>query len=252
MNMNLLSAHAFDIESGSATAYLEDRSMHPYRCLGCGTEYSAPGGYCYVKCGKYGLIHPAHFRPVETLWRGDIVVPVGQFTRPAAAVKLPPYDIAVGRRFVGIFYGLPNSGKTTMMVKIAEALDVVVLYVSVEQGDSDSIRSRMNSLEVCREGFLVGLCTDVASIDKAVVEHRVKVVLIDSLTKSTLTTSDLVALSRDRDVSVIASAQVNSAGDIRGGYEPKHDADLVVRVENLEWQIEKTRFSGGETSGKVT
>jgi len=224
-------------------------SQRPFVCIVDATEYIEKMKFC-LTCGRFNTIYPATFRPVESLWGGEVVVQASDFIKDTKLSMLAPYPIPVGRRFVAALYGSPGAGKTTMGIRIGDAFEGTVLYVAVEQGLADSLKARLRSLEVCRDGFLIGVLRDVTSIDRVVSERGVGLVLLDSITASSLRTNDLVAFSIDRNVSVVMTAQVNKEGMAAGDMGILHGADLVVRVEKMRWEIEKSRF-GGLTSGEV-
>jgi len=122
--------------------------------------------------------------------------------------------------------------------------------VPLEEGFGEALSSRLRRLEVSRSDLLIALLHDVSTIDKTIEERGIEMFVLDSITVSTLRPRDLVALARQREVEVVCVAQVNKAGDLAGALELAHDCDVLIRVEEMKWKVEKNRF-GELLSGEV-
>jgi len=218
-------------------------------CSTCAAEYHQQPGYCF-KCGRFDTIFPNVYRPVESLWHGETIKTAEDLYKKPRLFKLKPYPIPIGRPALTVVYGSPGHGKSTMVTKIADARGGSVLMVPLEEGFGEALSSRLRRLEVSRADLLIALLHDVSTIDKAIEEHGIEMFVLDSITVSTLRPRDLVALARQREVEVVCVAQVNKAGDLAGALELAHDCDVLIRVEEMKWKVEKNRF-GELLSGEV-
>ncbi len=214
-----------------------------FRCVRCSAEYGEPMGICIAPdCGQFDVVLPVFVRPADSIWKGDIITSAKEVIRMINVQPLRPYLIPAGERYVAGIYGPAGGGKSTMATRIGDATPGPVLYVPLEEGIGETTRSRLRWLEVVREDFLIAVVGDVATLDRIVADRNVGLVIIDSITVSTLKMRDLVAFSRDRDVSIVAAAQANKQGDIAGDNTSRHLADIVIRVEEGAWSVQKNRF----------
>jgi len=218
-------------------------------CSNCAAQYTDQPGYCF-RCGVFDRIIPNAYRPVETLWHGESIKTAEELYKKPKLFKLDPYPVPVGRPAITVVYGTPGHGKSTMVTKIADARGGPVLMIPLEEGFGEALSSRLRRLEIARPDLLIALLHDVTSIDRTIEERGVNMLVLDSITVSTLQTKDLVALARQREVEVVCVAQVNKDGAMAGAMELAHDCDVLIRVENMKWKVEKNRF-GELLSGEV-
>jgi len=75
---------------------------------------------------------------------------------------------------------------------------------------------------------------------------------VDSVTASILQPEDLRQLIEATGVGLLAATlQVTKSGLPAGGNALLHEADVVIGVEDMRWQVEKTRYQGGGVCGDV-
>lgn len=134
-----------------------------------------------------------------------------------------------------------------MATQIADKRDGPVLYDSLEEGTGDSIRLRLKRLEILKDDLFFGQCRTYQDIEEDLDEIRASTYILDSITVSNLLPRDLLRLSRERSLMVIAVNQVTKAGLGAGSMELQHDADILIETDNGKWMVSKNRF--GELTG---
>jgi len=215
----------------------------PYFCGACSASYDERLSYC-VRCGAFYRMLPHAPRPVDAYWSADHVTNAEEVYAEPSLSPLRPYPIKVGHPTLVSIYGPPGGGKSTMATKIADRYPGVALYIPQEEGIGDALRSRLKRLEVSRRDLLIAMLSDTSGIDRTVEEHGVGLLVLDSITSSTLQAGDLLRLARDRELTVIMTVQVTKEDRMAGSMKLSHDPDVVVRVSDMMWEVEKSRFDG--------
>ena len=175
--------------------------------------------------------------------------------RDLAAAALEGYEVPflgrlpVGERTVATVYGPPGSGKSTLLLQLGDALardGARVLYASVEEGLSGTLREKLQRLEIRREGLVICgrvLVGDVLAYQRS---HGLEWFLLDSYSASGWNVPDLTALE-SAGVSIAYTLHVTKDGMPGGAMALTHGADVVVSVEAGKWERTKHRF--GESAG---
>lgn len=76
-------------------------------------------------------------------------------------------------------------------------------------------------------------------------------VVIDSVTYSKLLPTDLTALLRSGPSLLIGTLQATKDGQFRGSNEFAHEADVIIKVDQGEWEIMKNRYGSVGGTGEV-
>lgn len=152
------------------------------------------------------------------------------------------YGIRVGRSSLVAVYGKQGSGKSTMCAKFLDSIPGDVLYCPVEEGiRSDTVADRLEWLEIHRDGFYVADLGLIRDLDP-MMDRDYRAIGIDSLNRTKLLVPDLRALSDQKGLLVMFVLQITKEGLAAGPQSTLHDADVVIRVEGMRWEIEKSRY----------
>jgi len=139
--------------------------------------------------------------------------------------------------------------KSTMATRIADAFPLPVLYDSLEEGTSDTLRLRLKRLEILRDDLWFTSCSTFNQIEEGLDETGAGLYVLDSITVSNLLPRDLLRLAREKRVVVIAVNQITKDGKGAGPQELQHESDILIDLDAGEWRLTKSRFGeliGGE------
>ncbi len=220
-----------------------------HACGLCGANYDRQLKYC-IACGTFDTILPSFDRPADSLWAKTPLVSADKLIRAKRISQLEPFPIPYCSPCLVVIHGKPGSWKSTMAVKIADKRPGSVLYDSLEEGTGDSIRLRLKRLEILKDDLYFGHCRRYSDIEDNLDEIGADTYILDSITVSNLLPRDLLRLSRERSLLVIAVNQVTKAGLGAGSMELQHDADILIETDNGKWMVTKNRF-GELTGGEV-
>jgi hypothetical protein len=144
--------------------------------------------------------------------------------------------------FKMMIYGESGNGKSYYAARLAEYLannHGKVLYNAAEEGLNKSLQLKMSKLK--SKYMDIGSYTNFEEL-KAVRGYRYLV--IDSVNEMQLKPSQLRELCEmDKKRGIIYIMQVTKGGDFRGDNQFKHDADIIVKVEDRVPKIEKNRYA---------
>jgi len=220
-----------------------------FRCARCAAVYDSHTQFC-VCCQSIGTLVPNYHRAADEILggqEGSTILSALELSKRAEGGTE-----AFGIRWGGfnVVYGPPGGGKTILMLKVIESLPKPGLYIALEEGLGDTLASKLRYLEIRSEDLYFAAPGSVKEINSIISEHHPGAMCIDSVSVSTMTASDLLQIARNNDVIVIASLQVTKEGIAAGSMSFLHLSDVVIRVENLEYSIEKSRFQG-KGGGKI-
>lgn len=142
--------------------------------------------------------------------------------------------------FKMMVYGESFNGKSTFCLLFAkylsQSLGKKVLYIASEEKFGYTLQEKIKRLNVANDNFYIAdrIPLDLGEYD---------VVFFDSVNDLGI---DHVELKEITDgIASVAIFQCTKDGDYRGGSEFKHDADVVIKVENMVATIDgKNRFGG--------
>lgn len=148
-----------------------------------------------------------------------------------------------------ITVGPPGAGKSTMATRFTDGFPCPVAYLSLEEGAGPTLGERLTRLGVKRADFHVFSGGHLDDLVAELLELKVKVLAVDSISVAQLVPEELRRLQRAAKLDVVvATQQVTKEGIGAGSNAWAHEADLVLRVEDMSWAVVKSRFE--PTGGK--
>lgn len=142
--------------------------------------------------------------------------------------------------FKMMVYGSAGNGKSTFCLLFAKYLSQnlgkKVLYIASEEKFGYTLQEKIERLDVANDNFYIAerIPLDLGEYD---------VVFFDSVNDLGIEPDELNEITEG--IASVAIFQCTKDGDYRGGSEFKHDADVVIKVENMVATIDgKNRFGG--------
>lgn len=142
--------------------------------------------------------------------------------------------------FKMMVYGSAGNGKSTFCLLFAKYLSKnlgkKVLYIASEEKLGYTLQEKIERLNVANDNFYIAerIPLDLGEYD---------VVFFDSVNDLGIDPDELNEITEG--IASVAIFQCTKDGDYRGGSEFKHDADVVIKVENMVATIDgKNRFGG--------
>lgn len=148
--------------------------------------------------------------------------------------------------FKFMFYGRPGNGKSTLALQLAgylsNELGKRVLYVAKEEGFGYTLQEKITRLGVSNPNLFLAdnVPADLSAYD---------VVFLDSVNTLGLEPEDLEALPQDK--AYVYVFQSTKDGKYMGKQEYAHNADAVVKIEQMTATKDKNRFGGEVLEFKV-
>jgi predicted ATP-dependent serine protease len=168
--------------------------------------------------------------------------------------SLPVYPtLALRRGALVVVFGSAGGGKSTFAARGLDSLQAPSLLVSVEEPAGPSLAERLARVGAKDERMLVCSRATVDQIAAIVRQRNVVALAIDSVQRAMFEARDLRHLLQVLPslAVVIAISQINRDGDVRGGEELAHEADVVVEIAALTWTVRKSRYQPSGASGSV-
>lgn len=157
------------------------------------------------------------------------------------------FDEAIGnpeKDFKMSIYGESGNGKSTYAIEFANYLAVnhgKVLYNSSEEGIGLTLKRKLQKYD--SENFNVSDCKDFKSLKKIIAKSGFQFIVIDSVNDMNMGPKDLKELySLNPDKAFILILQATKGGQYKGSTEIVHDCDIIVKVEQYQPIVEKTRY----------
>jgi len=161
-------------------------------------------------------------------------------------------SVVVGRRGILAVHGQPGGGKSTWLVKYLDGIEGPVMLFSAEERLGPTVAGRLSRLGIKRADFRV---VGQSSVDELVAEARhtkTRVLAIDSITVTTLQPTDLRRLVEAAALGALVFVlQSTKDGGAAGSHAYLHEADVVMKVEKLRWEIVKSRYQATPVAGDV-
>lgn len=204
-------------------------------------------------CGASYSTVPRYRRPV-----GERLMEAASRTMTAADVCVRHWPIqtcpVTGLRWAKgallLVYGEPGAGKSHLALKMAGEWGGRVAVLALEMGIGRGLADLLHRCGLSRR-------TDVEVLAHADAEElgaaarRGAHLVIDSVSVTVFTPTDLRALADAGAASVLAVCQSNKTGGHMGAQGFAHEADIVVNVSAGNWKLEKSRFEALGATGVV-
>ena len=153
---------------------------------------------------------------------------------------------SIERGFKMVMYGLPGSGKSTMLIDLSNDLKNFgkVVYVSAEEGIRASLRKKTRLMNVNSPYIRFESAETIPGIKK-VIDKDTAFVMIDSITSLNVSPEAINQLYKQYPhISFIGILQTTKEGKYKGDAQLIHDADIVWKVEGFTATNEKNRYGG--------
>lgn len=224
-----------------------------YHCRRCKTEFPAFVGWCPI-CLTDGSVGPVLHRPSADVDREPQVTTAREL---AAAhwtmLEIPACaGLRVLRGALVLLYGPPGAGKSTLGLRMLDSIAGPVVAVMAEEALGPAVGERLARLAIRRDDFVIVGRSSIDDLARTVREHRARALLIDSFSATSLLPNDARHLLQRLGLhALLGVLQVNKQGDMAGRQEWAHEADVVLRVEEGRWHVDKTRFQADRPTGEV-
>lgn len=148
------------------------------------------------------------------------------------------------KNFSMVVYGESGQGKSTWVIEFANYLAEHhgrVLYNSSEERISQSLKRKL--LKYDSDNFAIAECQTYKALKTAVRGNGFKFIVIDSVNDMNIKPNQLAELTEmNPDKAFIFILQATKQGTYKGNSQFVHDADVLIRLENYQPIVEKTRY----------
>jgi DNA repair protein RadA/Sms len=252
-------------------------------CKNCEKQYLKWSGYC-SSCNEFDSIIEKIKTNQKEIKKSNLLInnpPVNissikiENEKIRLKTNILEFDRVLGGGIVDnsviLISGMPGIGKSTLLMKVCEAISkkFTVLYVTSEESISQ-IKLRANRLNIKdNENFYLVQETDFESICSCIEIIKPNLVILDSLQNMTFETSfltnhigkikeamhGLINHSRNNGYSLITTGHVTKDGTIAGPKSLEHLVDVVLYFEGEEnsnnriLQTTKNRFGATDEIG---
>lgn len=153
---------------------------------------------------------------------------------------------APSRNFMMVLNGPSGSGKSHLAIQFGHYLAVhhgPVLYVSSEEGLSNTMDSKFERLKAKVKDFDIAAINTAADLMKKIPRNAYCFIILDSVNNMRIDAETLRQICDHYCCSaIIGVCQNTKDGKIRGSYELVHDADIRLIVEGGIATTDKNRF----------
>jgi predicted ATP-dependent serine protease len=161
-------------------------------------------------------------------------------------------ELRLGRGALIVAVGAAGAGKSTWATRFQAGLPGPKVYVSFEEGLSQSVADRLSRLGIHDDDYFIVAAATIDQIVELGRRVRARSLCVDSLQRSMFTAAEARHLLHVLDLDcVIATAQVNADGEPAGRRELLHEADACFWFEAMRWRIAKSRFANAGQEGTV-
>ena len=140
-----------------------------------------------------------------------------------------------------------------MMTRGLDSTGVPALLVSIEEPAGPSLADRLARVGAKRADLYVCSRASVDQIAGLVKQNKIAWLGVDSAQRAMFEARDLrhLLLTLPSLVGIVVTSQINRDGDVRGGEELPHEADVLVDVEDMTWRVNKSRYQPEGEAGDV-
>ena len=223
-----------------------------YQCIRCSAIYADSVSFCWT-CGASGLVLPRSWRPSEVrMARHSQPVTARELaTRKHVTFSVARYpELRLGPGCLLTLQGPPAAHKSTMATLVADSLRPA-LYLPLEEKVGAVLAGRLQRLECYAQDMIFDTPRTVGELVDLVEEHRPRCLVIDSVQMAALVPDDALELARGMNGVVIAVCQENKSKQAAGSAQWLYLCDVLIRVLDGQWTIEKSRFQLSGVTGSV-
>lgn len=206
-----------------------------------------------LRCMKGGVVGPYMERhPLDSLLADPPAVSARELLRTRHSTFVPKAYPAIRLAMPSMIaaYSPPGGGKTMFSLQLGHSLEPCI-YLPLEEKIGASLSAKLEYLELFSEQLTFHEPTDVQGIVSLAATPGLRSMIVDSVNMTVLQANDALRICRNNNIVLVLILQCTKTGQARGSRELTHLADVVVRVENLEWLIEKSRFQQSGLRGPV-
>lgn len=141
-------------------------------------------------------------------------------------------------------WGTKGQGKSYFTVKFADYLSRFgkVFYNTSEEGISLSFQNKIRTLQNI-DRIKIGIHKDYKSLKKDIKKENFQFLILDSLTDMNMTIDDLSHITAlNPKIAIIYITQATKDGRSKGDEKLGHFADIVIKINNREIEVEKSRY----------
>ena len=161
-----------------------------------------------------------------------------------------PYRSLIGEPpfgFHAIIYGLPGQGKSTFAIQFANYLASNhgrVLYISAEEGHEKTLVDKIKQQQSLSNMLDIADVSDAEKATNIIKNTHYPFVFVDSADRLGLSAKAIQDIKAVSKSSLIVIHQSTKSGEMRGVQELKHDADIVIAVDQYQTSTvgEKNRY----------
>lgn len=216
-----------------------------FRCLVCAAVYDRHVPFC-TGCWEYGTVLLVGGRPHAQIDHVPEVVTARDLARSAwSRVEVPAYPaLTLGTGALVLLVGPSGAGKSTMLCRAMDSLRGPVVLESLEEAPGPSLAARLARVHVKRADFQIVGRASVDQLVEIATKTRAVALGIDSAQLSSFAADELrhMAIVISGLNTLWCTSQVNKQGRVAGREELVHEADVVIEIEDMRWQLTKSRY----------
>lgn len=225
-----------------------------FRCLSCSAQFDAHMPVCSYCFASHSLL-PVARRPRAAIDGEMELTDARSLTRAIwEGVDIPAYSgLELRRGALVVLVGAAGSGKSTMLAKLLATLSGPAMLVSIEEPGGPSLALRLSRVGIKRSDLLIASRATADQLASVIRERKLVAAGIDSVQRSFFEPRELrhLLLTLPGLRVLFCTSQVNKQGSLRGSEELRHEADVVLELENMAWTVTKSRYQAIGATGPV-
>ena len=222
------------------------RQQNSWRCNHCGNYFQTHVGVC-PHCYSSGSLVMVGYRPRAEVDYTPGVSNARELARMSWQVVEHPgvYErVIIGEGTLLETYGPPGAGKSSWSCRLVDAIPAPVGLVSAEEGLGPTLSARLIRCRIKREDFHVLTRATVDQVVAFIQQHKLVAIIIDSVSDISWSATELRSILEvcPSLKLLVAVLQVTKETQPAGRMALQHEADVMIKFENMKWQITKSRF----------
>lgn len=222
-------------------------------CYRCGSLYDSQLAWCW-SCVSSGTIIHRPRRPASAL-AGRLQVASARDLAARAWTLLvsefyPALHFLVGA--LVLLVGGPGAGKSTMLLRLLDGLPGPAVLYAAEEGHGPTLTERLGRLAIRRRDLHVLAGGGLDDLAAELAHLHARSLGIDSLGVVHLVPVELRHLQAIVGLQVVAATQqVVKDGSAAGPNAWSHEADVILHLNDMRWQVVKSRYQPVGLTGGV-